>query len=154
MNKKRRQKKYYFYDSKKWLKACFDKNSGGYVVINKQRIKQSVLSKNEREKFIKELKMSFVFAKNGYEIELLEETPRIPSPDVRINGILADLKKVSSHNNIVKEAKDAVHRKGAEIVLFEFEVETEKIYKEIFQLQKIGIHGKYYFTNNSKVYEF
>jgi len=99
--------------------------------------------------------MSLVFAKSGYKVELLEEIPRIPSSDARINGILADLKKVSSHNNIVNDAKKTIYKQGAKIVLFEFEEETEKIHKEIFQLQKIKIHGKYYFTkNHNKVYEF
>ena len=129
-----------------WEKVYFDEKTGGYLVVNKQRIEHSKLSKNEKKKFDKEVDMSFVFAKNGYSIELLEEIPRIPSPDAKVNGVLAELKKVSSHNNIVKEAKDAINNKGAKIVLFKFDVETNKIHKEILKLQKTGIHCKYYFT--------
>ena len=134
-----------------WKKIYFDKYSGGYVVSKKQRIEHSELSKNEKAKFDKELEMSLVYAKNGYKIELLEEIPRIPSPDVKVNSILADLKKISSHNNIVKEAKRAINNQGAKILLFEFDTETDKIHKEILKLQNIGIHGKYYFTKRKDI---
>ena len=137
-----------------WEKTFFDDLSGGYVVVNKQRIEHSKRSKNEKAKFDKEFEMSLVFAKNGCKIELLEEIPRISSPDVRINGILADLKRVSSHNNIVKEAKKAVNNQGAKIVLFEFETENDKIHKEILKLQNVGIHGKYYFTKKYLIHDF
>jgi len=142
------------YDSNKWIKAYFDKSSNGCLLINKQRLEHSASSKNETEKFVKEFRMSMVMAKNGYKVELLKEIPRIPSPDAKINGILTEFKSLSSHNNIVKEAKDAVQKKGAEIVLFEFEKETEKIYKQILVLQKIGIHGKFYFANKNSIYDF
>jgi len=134
-----------------WEKAYFDKDSGGFVVINKQRIIHSNTSKNEKAKFNKEFSMAIIFAKSGYKIELLEEIPRIPSPDARINGILADLKKISSHNNIVKEAKSAINKQGAKIVLFEFNTETDKIHKEILKLQNTGIHGKFYFSNKTNI---
>ena len=81
--------KYNSYNNE-WEKAYFDKFGGGYVVVNKQRIEHSKLSKNEKAKFDKEYEMSLVFVENGYQIELLEEIPRIPSPDARINGMLAD----------------------------------------------------------------
>ena len=147
-------RKYNSYDSE-WEKAYFDEYNGGFVVVNKQRIIHSNASKNEKAKFDKEFSMSKIFAKNGHAIEMLEEIPRIPSPDARINGILADLKKVSSHNNVVKEAKKAINSQGAKIVLFEFDTETDKIHKEILKLQNIGIQGKYYFTNKPDViYDF
>ncbi len=99
--------------------------------------------------------MALVFAKHGHKIELLEEKPRIPSPDIKINAISAELKQVLSHKNIVREAKDALRKKRAEIVLFEFLDETEKIHKEVLQLRKINIPGKYYFTKNKdKIYDF
>ena len=154
MNKKCYRNKYNLYDSNKWEKAYFDENSGGFLVVDKQRLAHSTLNKNEKTKFLKEFNMSLVLTKNGYEVELLKEISRIPSPDAKINGILAEFKSLSSHNNIVKEAKDAVRKKGAKIVVFEFEHETEKIYKQILILQKKSIHGKYFFTNKEKVYDF
>jgi hypothetical protein len=146
---------YNSYDSKDWEKSYFDKFSGGYIVANKQRIEHSNTSKNEKAKFEKEISMSKIFAKTGYKIEMLEEMPRIPSPDIKIDGLLADLKSVSSHNNIVKDAKKAVRKQGAEIVLFEFEKETKEIYIEIKKLLRMGIHGMYYFTGReSKIHIF
>jgi hypothetical protein len=98
--------------------------------------------------------MAMVFARNGFRMELLEEIPRIPSPDVTINGLFADLKRVSSHNNIVKDVKKAVQKQGAEIVLFEFEKETKEIYIELLRLKKEEIPVYYYFSNNkNKIYK-
>ncbi len=134
-----------------WENAYFDEHSGGYVVIHKQRIEQSKRSKNEKIKFNKELEMSLVFAKHGHQIELLEEVSRIPSPDVKINGIPADLKRVSSHRNIVREAKNALRKQGAEIVLFEFKTMTGKIHEELNKLKKKGIKVRYFITEDKKV---
>ena len=131
-----------------WEKAYFDKFSGGFIVINKQRIAHSKLSKNEKAKFDKELDMSMVFAKRGYKIELLEEIPRIPSPDVKINGTLADLKRVSGHNNIVKNAKEAINKQGAKVVLFEIGENTKKVQEELDKLKRMGIKIHYYFIDN------
>jgi len=144
-----KEAKYNLYGGE-WRLDYFSCDNGGYLVVNKQRIEHSNLSKNEKAKFDKEYAMSLVFAKNGYKIELLEEIPRIPSPDARINGMLADLKRLSSHNNIVKEAKSAIYKQGAEIVLFEFKEMTPKIHEELSKLKKLGIEIKY-FTSTSKV---
>ena len=96
--------KYNSYGSE-WERAYFDKFSGGYVVVDKQRIENSKISKNEKEKFTKEYAMSMVFAQNGYKIEMLMERPGFSSSDITINGIMAELKKTSSHNNILNYAK-------------------------------------------------
>ena len=37
-----------------WEKAYFDKFSSGYIVVDKQRIEYSKISKNEKDKFNKE----------------------------------------------------------------------------------------------------
>jgi hypothetical protein len=96
-----------------------------------------------------------VFAENGYKIEMLKEVPRVPSPDVTINGVKADLKRITSHNNVVREAKSAIRKQGAEAVLFEFKKETDEIHNELLQLKKYDIHGYYYFSNNhDKIYSF
>jgi hypothetical protein len=146
--------KYEAYSPEDWTKIYFDEKTGGYIVINNGRIEHSKSSKNEKAKFDKEYEMSMVFAQNGYRIEMLKETPRIPSPDVRINGVTGDLKRVSSHNNIVKDAKKAIRKQGAEIVLFEFEKETQEIYSELLQLKKDGIPVYYYFSNEkNKIHE-
>ncbi|MDR1169604.1 MAG: hypothetical protein LBK97_02065 [Prevotellaceae bacterium] len=136
-----------------WERAYFDEHNGWYLVIDRERIKHSKVSKNEKAKFDKEYAMSMVFAQNGYRIEMLKELPRIPSPDVTINGMKADLKHVSSHNNVVRHAKKAVRKQGAEIVLFEFENNTKKIQEELDKLKIDEIKVYYYFTGNeSKIH--
>jgi hypothetical protein len=40
--------------------------------------------------------------------------------DIYLNGIPADLKKTVGSGNIVKYAKKAVEKQGAQIVVFEF----------------------------------
>jgi hypothetical protein len=95
--------------------------------------------------------MAMVFAQNGYRIEMLEEVPRIPSPDVRIDGMLGDLKRMSSHNNIVKEAKSAVRHQGAEVALFAFPKMTEAIQGELYKLTKRGIKWMCYADTNHDI---
>ncbi len=86
--------------------------------------------------------MARKYAKAGNTIEFTAKGAG--NHDVYFNGIPAELKKLSSHNNIVNEAKDAVRKQGAKIVLFEFTKLSEKHYKEINKLsQKYNIHGKY-----------
>ena len=137
-----------------WKKAYFDERSGGYVVVNEMRQLKSQISKNETAKFEKEFGMTKVLAKNGYKIEMLNENSRESSPDIRIDGLLADLKRTSSHNNIVKYAKKATRNQGADLVLFQFEELTPEIRFEINILINMNIHGKYFVTGSNTLYEF
>ena len=99
--------------------------------------------------------MATVFANNGYRIQMLPEVPRVSSPDVLIDGVTADLKKLSSHNNMVKHAKKATRQQGANLVLFEIQKESQKIYDAIKRLERENIKGKYFFSDRKdKVYEF
>jgi hypothetical protein len=131
-----------------WERAYFDRYSGGYLVVNKARVEHSKISKNEKEKFDKELTMAMAFAKSGYRIEMLEEHPGVSSSDITINGVAAELKKTSSHNNIVSYAKKAVEKQGAEIVLFELDTITGKIHDELNRLKRMGIKVKYFLSGN------
>ena len=137
-----------------WKKEYFDERSGGYVVVDKNRLSKSQVSKNETAKFEKEFGMTKVFANNGYRIEMLNEISRESSSDVRIDGLFADLKRTSSHNNIVKYAKKATRNQGADIVLFQFDELTPEIRFEINILMKMNIHGKYFVTGSNTLYEF
>jgi hypothetical protein len=47
--------------------------------------------------------MSKVFAKNGYKVELREGKQKGATYDVKIDGVKADLKSVSSANNMGQE---------------------------------------------------
>ncbi len=148
------RREYLRHDVKIWNRDYFNRDNGGYLTVNKERIEHSKISKNEKVKFNKEYTMSKVFAQNGYKIEMLTEVSHVSSQDVTINGMKADLKCVSSHNNILKHAKKAIRKQGAEIVLFEFEKETKEIHIELLKLKKEGISVYYYFSKaKGKIYE-
>jgi hypothetical protein len=142
------RREYLQHDAKEWKREYFNRENGGYLVVDRGRIEHSKVSKNERAKFDKEYAMAKVFAENGYKIEMLKEVPGVSSPDVTINGVKAELKRVSSHNNIVKYAQKAVKKQGAEVVLFEFEKETEAIKTELIGLKREGISAYYYYSSN------
>lgn len=146
--------KYHLYNPEKWQKVAYYKDSSGYVVSDLQRIKHSRISKNETEKYEKELSMCRVLGKNGYRVEMLEEIPGISSPDITINGIKADLKSLSSANNIERHAKDAIRKQGAEIVIFEFKEMNDKIKQALIKMGRIGIHGKYFASGDDSIYDF
>jgi len=133
-----------------WKLDYFDDNTSGYLVTEKGRIMQSEKSKNETIKFLKEQEMCMTLARNGHKIEHLDDKWG-ESYDIHIDGIKADLKKTRSHNNIVNYAKEAIRDQGAEMVIFEFEKETEMIHAEIIQLYKKSIRAKYYFSHNKNI---
>mgnify|MGYP004519988709 CR=1 FL=1 len=154
------------YDEDKWTKSIFYRSSGGFLVTDKARETAGRLNKQEREKFDKEQRMCKKFASFGFQIEHLGEIPGTGSADVRlvghaltrslvrINGQLADLKSTSSANNIVKYAKKAVRKQGADIVLFEFAARTTHIENTIRDLSARGVHGYYYYVGERKCQKF
>jgi hypothetical protein len=141
---------YAAYVSEVWLSYYFDESSGGYVVINRRRIARALASKNERKKFEQERSMALVFARGGYRMVMLEEVPRVSSPDVLINGIPAELKNLNSPGTIVKSAKKAVRHQGAEIVLFQL-IESEEAHKQLLVLKETGIRAFYYFSTDASM---
>jgi hypothetical protein len=144
---------YITYDTSVWVHHHLDP-SGGYVVVHRQRITHSLVSKNEQAKYAKELAMAMVFVQNGYRIEMLEEISGISSPDVRINAMLGDLKHLRGHNNILRDAKKAVRLQGAQVVLFQFDEISEKIHQEINKLIALQIRGYYFVTGENIVHPF
>jgi aspartate 1-decarboxylase len=131
-----------------WRRDYFNHDNGGYLVVDKQRIEHSKISKNEKEKFDKEYAMSIVLALNGHRIEMLKERSGFSSSDITINGIMAELKKTSSHNNMLNYAKKAIDKQGAKIVIFEFKNDTKKIQEELNKMKRMEIKIYYYFTDN------
>jgi hypothetical protein len=52
--------------------------------------------------------MSLVFARDGSRMVMLEEIPRVSSPDVLINGILAELKSLTcKHSEVCEEGSSS-----------------------------------------------
>ena len=99
--------------------------------------------------------MCIVLADAGFKVEHLAEIPRISSPDIRINGIPADLKRLSSPNNIRRHAKEAIEKQGAKLVVFQFDDWNDKFAQAIEELKRKGIHGYYFITGREdEVIEF
>jgi len=140
--------KYNLYGNE-WEKAYFDKYYGGFVVVSKQRVEQGNMNKQEKEKYDKEYNMCLTLAKNGYKVEYLMITEG--SFDIYLNGISADLKKTTSHNNILDYAKKAIYKQGAKIVVFEFDTMTGKIRGELNKMKRMGIKVKYFTSENNIV---
>lgn len=87
---------------------------------------------------------------------MVEELSGISSPDAIINGKKVDFKSLSSANNIVRHAKEAIIKQGADFVYFEFESgKKEKVLSELRVLSsKYKIHGKYYFKGENEIFDF
>lgn len=128
--------------------------NGGSIKTHDNRLANGNLNKREQVKFDKEFRMAKTFAENGCNVELIEEIPRIPSVDAIIDGLRIELKSLSSHNNIYNEAKDAIINKHADEVWFEFPTPTDKILQQIQKLKEKGIHGRFYFRSENKIYTY
>ncbi|MCM1141299.1 MAG: toxin glutamine deamidase domain-containing protein [Muribaculum sp.] len=128
--------------------------NGGSITTPEQRLNKGNLNKQEQSKFEKELRMANNLAKNGKKIVFNEEFPGIATPDIKIDGIPAELKSLKSHNNIHGEAKSAINDQGAKIVVFEFNEMTPKIHQELNRLSREGIHGYYYSKEDYKLHEY
>ena len=134
-------------------RILFDHDTGGYVVAHASRIAHGETSENEERKLNKELRMAKVYAQNGYRVEMLGEADRDSAPDVLINGIKGDFKSTGSSNNIVKYAKKAFQKQGADIVLFEIDAMTRDIYSELLKAKKKGGRVFYYTKEDELVHE-
>lgn len=125
---------------------------GGSVSVPTSRRAEAAQSKNERGKLAKELRTARVFAHAGYRIDF---TPKgAGTHDVFINGVPADIKRVSSHNHIVGYGTHAVRNQGAKMVLFEFTKRTDKIQSRIAELSRKGIHGLYFYSDEKVIRNF
>jgi hypothetical protein len=145
-------REYLRHDVRQWQRDYFNRDNGGYLAVDKQRIERGRLNKDEQEKYNKEYDMCLTLAQNGYKVEYLKEVEG--KYDINLNGESADLKKTKSHNHIIDYAKKAIYRQDAKMVIFEFENETTKIHEKLRQLKSMGIKGKYYFSNDkSNVYD-
>lgn len=129
-----------------WQKEYFNGSNGGFLVTHQGRTASARVSKNEQQKYMKEAEMCRTFARCGYRIEHLAEHPGVSSPDVRIDGMKADLKRVSSHNNVVKYARKAVEKQGAEYVLLQIDNMTEQMRSELEALKRRRIKVLYFIT--------
>lgn len=127
---------------------------GGAIKADKFRMEKAATNKQETQKFEKELNMADMYARQGHKVELVKEKTGVPTPDAIIDGKKVDFKSLSSANNIIRHAKEAIRKQGADEVWFEFTTKNSEITKEIQNLTRMGIHGKYYFRGEGTVYNF
>lgn len=126
-----------------------DEKTGGTFCVHPERLQAASKSKQERIKFEKEKRMCEVYARNGFGIVMLKETPRGHSCDVLIDGVKGDLKSTKSANNVLKYTKKAIREQGAEVVLLEFTEDTEQVREVIIELRRKGYKGYYYFADGA-----
>ena len=98
--------------------------------------------------------MSKTLSNNGYRVELREGKKRGDTYDVKINGIKADLKSISSVNNIRGYAKKATDKQGADVVIFELNKKGIHPNNEFNKLKKKGIQVYYYEKGKNKIQKF
>ncbi len=151
---RRAREEYDAFDPELWLKEGFFEDTGGYLVVWAKRKPWDKAHKNEMKKYRKEYKMGEVFAHNGYRIVMLEEISGVSSPDVLINGVPAEFKRVRNANNIARRARKAVKKQMAQLVLFQIDYLTDKVIKELELAASKGRHGMYFVTGKNKIYEF
>lgn len=133
-----------------WRKDYFNGDNGGWMATHRLRLKAAEISKNERQKYDKEAAMCRILAEGGYKVEHQAKQPGVSSPDVLIDGMPADLKRLSSHNNIVRHARKAVEKQGAKVVLLQLDEDTKKVQEELDKLKRSGIKVYYFFTGKEK----
>lgn len=143
---------------KYWEKTYFDHQTGGYVVTHKDRIRSGKSSKQEAEKFRKEQDMCRELAQRGHKVEHLSDKTRKKGQtyDIRYDGKKADLKSVSSHNNIEKHVRKAVREQGASTVIVRVENSANRV-KAIKALhdakRKYGARIVYYHQSDNTLHE-
>ncbi len=149
----RSYERYQSYDLQVWSLEFFDEKTGGYVVVNRGRISHSKKSKKEKTKYEGELYMAKVFARDGHEIEMLDEDSRELRNDANIDGVPAEMKRIITSNNIERAAAKAKYKQNARIVLFQFDKDDERIRLDLLKLQRKGYNVLYFFTEEGKVRE-
>lgn len=145
------------YSTDKWEHSYISKKQNGYVVTELERLKEAKSSKNEQDKFKKEYRMCQVAADNGHRVEFLRGSNRIPGQtyDINLDDVPTDLKSTGSIGNIVKYAKHAYQKQGAQAVLFEIHEQIEGLFDKFREIKrKYDIKVYFYFEKEKVVYEF
>lgn len=123
----------------------YESRNGGTVYTESSRIEQSKMNKQERAKFNKEHDMCKHLADNGHNVVHLDDRKMSDgSYDILLDGKKAELKSLSSYNNIVREGKSAIKKQGADLVVFRFDTLSAKAKSYLKDLAKAKIHGCYY----------
>lgn len=151
------------YPQERW-EHSYISESGGYVVTEKERIKEGKRNSREKKVYEKEMSMARVCADHGYKIEYLKGEGRKigETHDIMFDGSPADLKSFSGSSSLVKQIKHALAEQGAEVVIVRLEKENED--KKLTDLDKMmdklmearrKLRGKifYYIEGENKLIE-
>ena len=145
------------YDMNVWVHNYSGKNGDGYVMTERDRIPEPSADNNDIAKYKKEFGMCKVAADNGHKIEFLSENnrPEGQTYDIRFDGIPTELKSTTGTGNIVKYARYAQKKQGAQAVLFEFPSPSEEISEKLAEIKrKYQMRIFFYFSNEKVVREF
>ena len=145
------------YDMNVWVHNYSGKNSDGYVMTERDRIPEPSADNNDIAKYNKEFGMCKVAADNGHKIEFLRENDRPAGQtyDIRFDGIPTELKSTTSTGNIVKYARYAQKKQGAQAVLFEFPSPSKEISEKLAEIKrKYQVRIFFYFSNENVIREF
>lgn len=126
------------YDQDKWEYSHVSSDNRGFVVTDRERIREGNVNNNERAKFNKELDMCKIVADNGHEVEYLSEANRAPGQtfDIRIDNIPADLKALDGYGNLVKRVKHALVDQGANIVVLRLPSHDPIYYEKLTEARR------------------
>ena len=125
------------YDKKTWEHTYIAEK--GYVVTHKERLAEANLSRQEKEKYAKELEMCKIIANNGHIVEHLADMNRSDgyTYDTKVDNIPTDLKCITGGvGNMVKYAKHAIREQGADVVLFEIPSHEQKYYDALNEIKR------------------
>ncbi len=145
------------YDMNVWVHNYSGKNGDGYVMTERDRIPEPSADNNDIAKYKKEFGMCKVAADNGHKIEFLSENnrPEGQTYDIRFDGIPTELKSTTGTGNIVKYARYAQKKQGAQAVLFELPSPSEEISEKLAEIKrKYQMRIFFYFSNEKVVREF
>lgn len=133
------------YPSDKW-ELTYISDKGGYVVTDKERIKEGKRNARERAVFEKEMSMSKVLADHGYKVEYLRGTERKEGQtfDILMDGIPTDLKSFSGAGSMIKQIKHALQEQGAKAVVVRLENSSDELYFKLLEARR-KVTGKIYF---------
>ncbi len=131
----------------------YKSEQGGSVSTDPKREEMSHRSRNEERVYRKELDVCKFLANHGFNIRHLSAgSVANGTYDILINGRKADIKCTEGASNIIKYAKKATQKQGAEIVVFRFEIRTPQIEEKIKELWRKGYKCLYYYRGESELH--
>lgn len=124
-------------------------DNGGLLLTSRNRIKEGLMNKQEKEKFSKEHSMCRTLASDDFNVTYLESVQG--SYDVTLNGIPAELKKVDSSKQIYRHARKAFEEQGAKSVVIEIATLDAEAWRQLNKIKAKGWKCYYYTSSDRKV---